>query len=265
MDEGCGRSLVPLGKQRFQHPLHNKKVDKNNRAFSRGAVLFCFLSTGFFLPCISTAQSSASTSLAMPPDSTVSAAQLQVPAKAWAHLHSANKEFSNGNLEKAQRETDRALQVDPSCAPALSMRAFIELAAKDPNSAMEDAAHATRIDPHDAESFVALAMAYNSIKAFADALEAAQRAVDLRPDSWQGRLEMAKSLYGQGQFDLALRELNSVHQDFPDVHLVRGSVLMNLGRQEDAAQEFRIFLKEDPADPRDEQIRRIVAAISASE
>jgi hypothetical protein len=100
-----------------------------------------------------------------PPNSTVSAVQLRVPSKAWAHLQSAHKEFSKGNLAGTANEVDRALAVDPACAPAFSMRAFLKLAAKDPQAAVGSAEQAARMDPHDAESFVALAMAYNSLKA----------------------------------------------------------------------------------------------------
>jgi tetratricopeptide (TPR) repeat protein len=199
-----------------------------------------------------------------PPNSTVSAAQLRVPGKAWAHLQSAHKEFSKGNLAGAAREIDRALTVDPACAPAFSMRAFLKLAAKDPQAAVRDAEHAALIDPHDAESFVALAMAYNSLREFRKAAEAARHALTLRSDSWQGKLEMAKSLYGQGQFIPALCELDEVGKDFPDVHLVRGHVLMSLGRSQDAAEEFDLFLKQEPSDPRSEQIKRIVASVPTS-
>jgi hypothetical protein len=71
-----------------------------------------------------------------------------------------------------------------------------------------------------------------------------------RPESWQGRLELAKSLYGQGEFVLGLRELDSEPVNFPDTHLVRGNVLVCLGRNQEAGEAFRAFLQQDPDDPR---------------
>lgn len=199
-----------------------------------------------------------------PPHSTVSAMQLRVPRKAWAHLQSAHQEFSKGNLAGAAREIDRALETDPACAPAFSMRAFLKLAVKDPQGAVADAEHASSMDPHDAESFVALAMAHNSLQEFQQAAEAARRALSLRADSWQAKLEMAKTLYGQGEFIPALHELDEVGKDFPDVHLVRGQVLMSLSRSQDAAEEFGLFLKQEPSDPRSEKIKRIMASLPTS-
>lgn len=141
------------------------------------------------------------------------------------------------------------------------MRAFIKLAEKDPQSAVADAQRAALLDPGDAESFIALTMAYNSLKDFQKAEEAVQHALSLRPDSWQARLELAKSFYGQGEFVLALCELDLANIDFPDAHLVRGNVLMRLGRKPEAVEEFSAFMLEAPSDPRGEQILRIAGTL----
>jgi tetratricopeptide (TPR) repeat protein len=199
-----------------------------------------------------------------PPQQTVSAPQLSVKTKTWKHLESAHAQFSMGNLPEAAMEVARALKVDPACAPAFTMRAFLRLAEKDQAGAVEDAKIATLLDPHAAESFVALAMSYNSLKQFERARDAAGHALGLHPDSFQGRLELAKSFYGDGHLILALRELELVGVDFPDVHLVRGNVLMGLDRSAEAADELEIFLKEAPSDSRTKQIRALVAVARKS-
>jgi tetratricopeptide (TPR) repeat protein len=102
-------------------------------------------------------------------------------------------------------------------------------------------------------------MVYNSLNDFQKAEETIRQALRLRPDSWQGRLELAKSFYGHGKLVLALCELDLANIDFPDAHLVRGNVLMRLQRRQEALEEFGAFLREAPKDPRGEQIRRIVA------
>lgn len=210
-------------------------------------------------------------SLALPPASAiappatgryiVSAARLGVPAKARAHLTAAHRYFANLEFDNAEQEIEGALRADSAFAQAFAMRAFIKLAEKDLNGAVEDAKHATLLDANDAESFVAMAMSYNSLKEFPQAEDAAWHALSLRPDSWQGRLELAKSFYGQREFVLALRELDLGNVDFPDTHLVRGNVLMRLERGREASDEFRTFLREAPADPRGEQISRIVSEV----
>ena len=194
----------------------------------------------------------------------ISIAELRVSSKAWSYLQSAHKEFSAGHLRESSKAADRALQIDPSCAVAFSMKAFIELAMKNPIAAAEDAARAASLDPYNAEAFVALAMAYNSVDDYPRSQEAARQALSIRPDSWQARLELGKSLYGQGSFDLALNEVNALGKDFPDVHLVRGNILMRLGRSHEGAAEFSTFVQEAPHDPRAGTIRGIIAYVAAT-
>lgn len=195
---------------------------------------------------------------------TVSARTLAISAKARKHLAAALKEFSKMNVDESLKHIDAALHTDPACAQAFSMRAFIRLAEKDPRRAAEDARHAMALDPDDAESFIAMGMSYNSLHDFPKAEDAARRALSLRPESWQGRLELAKSFYGQGEFMAALNELDIKKIDFPDAHLVRGNVLLRLGRDQEAGEEFHVFVEQVPGDPRVEQINRMLGTLQAN-
>jgi tetratricopeptide (TPR) repeat protein len=192
----------------------------------------------------------------------VSAKQLGIPAKARERLAAAQESFRKLKIDEAEREIDGALRADPDFAQAFAMRAFVRLAQKDANGAVEAARRAVSLDAEDAESFIALAMSYNSLREFQEAENAAWRALSLRPDSWHGRLELAKAWYGQSRFVVALREMDELTQDFPDVHLVRANVLARLNREQEAAGEFKRFLQQAPEDPRGEQVRRIVARVA---
>ncbi len=191
---------------------------------------------------------------------TVSVEQLRISAKARAHLGAAHKEFDRMDINTAMKEIDKALKIDPNCAPAMSMRAFLKLAARDAAGAVEDARRAILLDVGDAQSYVALGTAYNSLREFEKAEAAVRHALNLRPDFWQAQIELAKSFYGRGEFVLALRELDAIGKDFPDVHLVRGNVLLRLDRRQEAMDQFRTFLEEAPGDPRTKQIERLISA-----
>jgi tetratricopeptide (TPR) repeat protein len=189
---------------------------------------------------------------------TVSAQELRVPAKARAHLKLAQEKFRKSNLVGAEREINQALQVDSMCAPAFSMRALVRLAARDLDGAVKDATRALALDPGETDAYLALATAYNAQREFQKSEAAAHLALGMRPDLWQGGLELAKAFYGQGRLVLALRELDELNKDFPDVHLVRANILVRLNRSDEAAKEFSHFLREAPHDPRREQVERIV-------
>jgi tetratricopeptide (TPR) repeat protein len=193
---------------------------------------------------------------------TVSAQELRVPEKARRHLQLAHQDFSKLNFAGAEKEVDQALQIDSTCAAAFSMRALLRLASRDSNGAIEDATRALALDSDEADAYVALATAYNSIGEFQSAETVALQALSRRSDFWQGRLEMAKALYGEGRFVLALREVDELNNDFPDVHLVRANILQRLDRSQEAAEEFSQFLREAPNDPRSEPVKRLVSRLT---
>jgi tetratricopeptide (TPR) repeat protein len=194
----------------------------------------------------------------------VSVQQLSVSSKVYAHLLRAQKQFSKKNLQGAIAEVNRALLDDPKCAMALTMRALMKLAAKDFPGATADAIQATALDSRNAEAFLALATAYNSQDNMEAATAAAEEALQLVPGLWQAHLELAKAFYKQSKFSAALHELDLLNIDFPDIHLVRGNVLMMLRRQTEGADEFVAFLRQAPGDPRGEPIRQILAGLGRS-
>jgi tetratricopeptide (TPR) repeat protein len=193
----------------------------------------------------------------------VPAPQLGVPAKARAHLQAADRSFRRAKFDQAMTEIDSALRIDPEYALALALRAVIWLGKKDPSRASEDAQLAVSLDPGAADAFIALAISYDSLGKFNEGELAAERALALRPDSWQARLELAKSFYKLGDFVVALRELDLAKIDFPDAHVVRANVLLALGRKNEAGDELRAFLRQAPDDPRRQQVENIVTILEA--
>ncbi len=195
-------------------------------------------------------------------DYAVSVQQLRIPEKVRMLLKLASQQFAKLNIAAAEQEVERALQVDDSCAAAHSMRAFLNIASRNFDGAVDDAKRAALLDPSDANAYLAQATAYNSLTKFQDAEEASRQALRLVPGLWQGQLELAKALLGQGRIILAWRELEDLRKDFPDVHLVRANVLIGLNRRSEAAEEFGRFLQEAPDDPRNKKVQRIMLQLS---
>jgi Tfp pilus assembly protein PilF len=207
---------------------------------------------------IKLAVSGAPDSAPRPSRYTVSSRRLGTSVKVRARLAAAQAHFNALQLTQAMRELDAAISGDVSCSEAFSMRALVKLVARDFRGAAEDARRATLLDPSNPDAYLAQGTAHNSLKEFAQAEQALRRALSLRPDSWQAQLELAKTWYGEKRLVLALHELQSIEQDFPDVHLVRANVFMSLGRRQEGAAEFSAFLREAPNDPRSGPVQRIV-------
>ena len=257
-DASCFGSFARLNKPTAYSPFHSNKIDQLSYV-CRVRRVFPLMFLASALLGFSSAQTPDPKALDAAYDFKVSIARLKTSSTAWSHLQAAHRKLANGNLVEAAAEADQVLHNDPRCAPALSMKAFIELAAKNSTAAVQDAAKATLIDPYDAVSFIALAMAYNASGAFSESQRAARDALRVQPDAWDARLELAKGLYSQGQWDAALRELNAIRKDFPDVHLVKGNVLMSLGNRQEGAAEFTKFVEEAPLDRRVDRIKQIIA------
>lgn len=263
MDASYCRSLVLTPAQPTQNKLHSNKANQLNGVGFAGLCILCV--------CLALcptqpahAQTSGPSTLDHDPRFEVSVAELKVSNKVWVHLQGAHRALSAGDLNEAAKQTDHALRIDPNCGAALAMKAFVDLARKNPADAIQNATHAASVDPYDIGALLALATAYNAVNRFPDAERAAQEALRLNPNSWEARLELAKSFYGEERFDAALAELDVTPKDFPDVHLVRGNVLMRLSRSKEGAAEFAVFVQEAPHDPRIDAIRQIIAQTAAS-
>src|ERR1700683_4688157 len=112
---------------------YSKKVNQVNWLFAEGEISppRLVLSLLFLLTSLFTAAAQSANAIGP----TVSVQALRVPAKARSHL------------EAAQREIERALQLDSTFAAAFSLRAVLRLAARDPNRAIDDATRALALDP----------------------------------------------------------------------------------------------------------------------
>lgn len=263
MDASYCRSLVRAPAHPSQNKVHCNKANRLNWVKLIGRCVIC----GCMALCCtqpSQAQTSGPSTIEHAPRFEVSVAELKVSNNIWAHLRDAYRALSAGDLNEAAKQTDHALRIDPNCGAALAMKAFVDLARKNPADAIQNATHAALVDPDDIEALLALAMAYNAVNRFPDARRAAQETLRLNPNSWEARLELAKSFYGEERFDAALAELDLARKDFPDVHLVRGNALMRLGRSKEGAAEFAVFVLEAPHDPRIDAIRQIIAHTAAS-
>jgi tetratricopeptide (TPR) repeat protein len=201
----------------------------------------------------------------LPVSYVVSVNRLRVPSRAVGHLEAAQRHFLKMQLAEATGEIERAIRIYPGFAEAFRVMALVQLAEKDFTSSVESAEHAIRLDSSDAYSWVALATAYNSLNEWPEAEAAAAQALEANPAAWQGRLELAKSFYGQGRFTLALSTLDRLDQDIPDVHLIRANSLMGLGRSQEAAQQFSAFLQKTSTDSRAGQIRQILSRLQTAQ
>ncbi len=196
---------------------------------------------------------------------TVSVAQYRVPEKARTEFMKAREATSRMKIEEAQKHVNRALELYPNYAAALTLRAILELDQSEIDAAINDTQKAIQSDGNYAMAYTVLASALTATGRFDDALQALQRSESLAPDTWQTYYEKAKAYLGKADYRATVQQLDRagslVSEDFPQMHLLRARALIGLNMSAEAGTELETFLKKVPQGPESEQARSMLAKV----
>lgn len=197
--------------------------------------------------------------------STISVAQYRVPEKAREEFLKAREATSKMKIEDAQKHVQRALEIYPNYADALTLRAILELNRGEIDTAVNDTQKAIQSDGNYALAYTVLASALNASGRFDEALQTLQRSERLAPDTWQTYYEEAKAYLGKADYRATVQQLDRARSlasaEFPQMHLVRARALIGLNMSAEAGAELETFLQKVPAGPDSEQARSMLAKV----
>jgi tetratricopeptide (TPR) repeat protein len=197
----------------------------------------------------------------------VTVAQLQVPSKARKAYRKAQDALRKGETVEALKHTERALQLFPEFADALTLRGILKLDAGDLTQASRDLDQAIKLDPKYAMAYIGMGAVFNALGHFDDALRVLDRGVALAPTSWQAFFELGRAQVGKGEFENAIRNLNKAEefapQVYPLIHLVRAHALLGLEQYDNAMGELQLYLTRSPSDANSESARRTLEQVKA--
>lgn len=178
----------------------------------------------------------------------VSVTQLKVPEKARKTLLKAFHAIHDNPQANVDRYIDRALELYPHYATALSLRAMLERDAHRERAVM-DAEKAVEYDPSYGPGYVALGSVYIGVERFDDAIRTLNYAVGLLPTAWQGYYEMSRALLGKRDYRAAFRQIQTtcrlIEKDYPFVHLLKAQILIALSNDAAATVGFEAYLKQE--------------------
>ena len=143
---------------------------------------------------------------------TVSVAEMLVPKKARSFYQKARGACARGNFDEAQELLDRALEIHPQFAEALTLRGLLQLKTNHIDQGRQNFEQAIQYDPNYGPAYVGLAAAYNAQAHYDDALRTLERETTISPTAWQGYLEMAKASIGKGMYDQGLQYAEKADQ-----------------------------------------------------
>jgi tetratricopeptide (TPR) repeat protein len=182
----------------------------------------------------------------------ISVAEYKVPEKARSEFLKAAHASEKTDPVEAQKHLERALEIYPNYADALTLRAILSLAS-DGKAAIADLEKAIQSDGNYALAYTVLGAAFNSQSKFDQALNTLQHGQTLAPDSWQSYFEMARAYIGKSDYQAALRELDKAQSltpaEYLPLRLVRAQALLALKQYDEAARECLAYLKKEPSGP----------------
>jgi TolB-like protein/DNA-binding winged helix-turn-helix (wHTH) protein/lipopolysaccharide biosynthesis regulator YciM len=157
--------------------------------------------------------------------------------------------------EKAFVSAEKALALDPDLAVAYLARGRLlwTPANQFPHErAMREYKRALELDPNLDEARNQLALVYNHIGAFDDAIRELQRAVQTNPSNSLAQYRIGETLLFQRKFEEALADLRRVPEEVNPALVGHQQVwaLFNLGRKDEAAATLEQFLADHPDDNR---------------
>lgn len=192
---------------------------------------------------------------------TVSVAQYKVPEKARTEFEKAQQASSKDRLDDAQKHVAKALEIYPSYADALTLRAVMNLGTNT-QAAVADLEKAIHSDGNYALAYTVLGAALNIQAKFDQALQTLEHGQSLAPDSWQSYFEMARAYIGKTDYQAALRQVEKaqslVPKEFPVLILMKAESLLGLKQYSNAVAELEAFLKKEPAGPNTENAQKML-------
>jgi adenylate cyclase len=201
---------------------------------------------------------------------------------AWAWWWEAFRRFTptpHASLQRAEDLARRAIELDDTSGLPHLMLAHVHLIRREHEEALAEAERAVLDRPSCEGAFAAKAHILNYVGRAEEAVDLAQRAIDLtpiHPPVWPAIL--AQAYDASGRFDEAIQAADavlSIDPDTLDAHLVRICASVALGREDSAASSAADVRRVDPTfriddyaetqpylDPRD--LERVVTALRSS-
>src|SRR6185369_1418797 len=123
----------------------------------------------------------------------ISVTQFRVPDKARKLYEKGNEALSKNKLADAKKYAEKALEIHPKFAEALTLRGILEINDGATDQGLADFDSAIKADPNFALAYTTMGAALNQTQKYDDATRVLLRAVALQPTAWQAYYELAKA------------------------------------------------------------------------
>jgi len=183
----------------------------------------------------------------------ISVAQFKIPSKARDEYRKAHEALAKEKLDEAAKHLEKALEVCPNYADALTLRGVLALNQKNPEAALADLDKAIKADANYAMAYMVMGSALNMQGKFDEAIRSLERGESLSPQSWQAHFELAKSYIGKADYPMALKHLeraqNMTPTEYPIIYFLQAHALLAMKQYPEAMAALQAYLRKDPSGP----------------
>lgn len=196
----------------------------------------------------------------------VSVNSLTVPSKVRKDVEAADRLFQKNDIAGAWNHVEKALQVSPKYAPALTLRGLLEITNGRLQEAMNDLSAAVAADRAYQLAYVGLAASHNAMKQFDQALRVLDQGNTLASPSWLAHFEAGRALLGKQDFGRALAEAdrarNLLGKDLPILDLLKGYSHLGLRDVTSARLELQQYLQKQSTGAEADKVRAILTRLT---
>ncbi len=202
------------------------------------------------------------------PQQSVAAIRLKIPTKAKKQFERGTKALNRQEWDKSQGYFEAAIREYPEYDLAYDGLGIVYVQKNEVENAREAFRKAIALNPDFSRAYRDLARIYLSENNFPEALKLLKKSLETEPlDAWA----LTYAAYAELQahnFEDALEDAKKVHV-LPHValancHVIAARALEALQRNQEALQEWKLYLSEDPTGPNAERARQVLAAASAT-
>ena len=190
-----------------------------------------------------------------PVSGTVSMRELlnPVPTKAKKELLRADAAYGKGNVEESIRHLQKAIEIHPNYLEAHNNLGVRYMRRSDFRRAADEFRRATEIDPASALSQANLALALATLRQYAEAEQAARRALAADQSFMPASYALGLSLAGQNNCTLeGVESMIKASGKYPKARLGAAQLLACRGDNKEAASQLRTYLALPEAERRPE-------------
>src|SRR5581483_2454787 len=199
---------------------------------------------------------------------------LKAPTKAQQAAQRALQALFNNRPREAEKQLNRALNIYPDYAMALTFRALLEWT-NYPDDSVRDLQRAIHLDPAYGLAYATLGAIYNTLGRYGDAEPLIQRALQSLSAAWPIHYEMARSLLGRHKSNEALAQVNQAIEqasideksrrphNLATLHYLRGLIFIELHELAGAKLEFQAAGTEEPEGTLAQRSKQMVSQLDS--